>query len=347
MRSGPLWVLQSANIQFNTQINRHAWVGWLFVYLAELIFFAAYRLSSLGDLVKTSTTPDEDTTPIRIYGVLLGVVQDFIVTTFLVTVLSGFDAAINRSACCNDTAPNGLLDCFTRGIPFPSRAKLILKRLLRFAVIYAACLLSVAIFTVDMVSVRVYRRRFEFGWSSSGEGLVVTNAEERRTHTHTLVAVLVAQGVIASVTTVWLDLARWIPFRFAARLTFARRPSQGLPTEITSRPSVNYLVMDADEFFDSGENENLSEFFDSENRPIRGTQPPPPAILSDDRRDLPTPRWKFAVLALGLGAMVFIIFPLFVLLITSYCPPAVASIALNANLNEPIRVMTTLSFLPS
>ncbi|KAF1781658.1 hypothetical protein GQ600_21562 [Phytophthora cactorum] len=173
MRSGPLWALRSANVTINAHISRYAWVGWLFIYLVELIFFSTYRLSNLSDLVKTSKTPNDDTTPTRIYGVLLGIVQDFVVISFLIVVLSVFDAAINHS-CCNDTAPNGCTDCFTPGIPF------------------------------------------------------------------------------------WL-----------------------------------------------------------------------------------------VVFGLGLAAISFVMTPLLVLLITSYCPPAVASIALNSNLNEPIRTITTLSFVPN
>ncbi|KAF1794695.1 hypothetical protein GQ600_11226 [Phytophthora cactorum] len=103
-------------LTINAHISRHAWVGWLFIYLVELIFFSTYRLSNLSDLVKTSKTPNDDTTPTRIYGVLLGIVQDFVVISFLIVVLSVFDAAINHS-CCNDTAPNGCTDCFTPGIP--------------------------------------------------------------------------------------------------------------------------------------------------------------------------------------------------------------------------------------
>ncbi|EGZ07545.1 hypothetical protein PHYSODRAFT_529020 [Phytophthora sojae] len=324
MRSGLLRALQSANITINTQINRHAWVSWIFVYLAELIFFTAYRLSNLSDLVKSSASPDEDATAVRVYGVLLGIVQDFVVISVLVVVLSGFDATINRSSCCNDTAPNGCLDCFTHGIPFLSRMKLVFKRLLRFCVVYVACLLSVALFSLDVVTVRSYRRRYEFGWDSRDEEI----------------------GVIAAVILVWFDLTRWTPLNSAEK--WRSRRNQGLPTAINSRESVNYLVMDPDEFFDSDDNENLSAFFDSNNRPIHGTQPPQPrAILSDDRRDLPTPKWKFTFVGLGLALTIFIAVPLLVLLITSYCPPTVASIALNSNLNEPIRAITTLSFARS
>ncbi|KAE9045226.1 hypothetical protein PR001_g5051 [Phytophthora rubi] len=208
MRSGLLWALQSANITVNTQINRHAWVGWVFVYLTELVFFTAYRLSSLSDLVESSPSPDQDSTANRVYGALLGIVQDFVVVSFLVVVLSGFDATINRLSCCNDTAPNGCLDCFTRGIPFLSRMKLVLKRLLRFSVIYVACLLTVALFSLDVVTVRTYHRRYEFGWDSSGEELVVSRSEENRIATHVLAVVLVAQAAIAAVTMVWFDLTR-------------------------------------------------------------------------------------------------------------------------------------------
>ncbi|KAJ8569351.1 hypothetical protein ON010_g5904 [Phytophthora cinnamomi] len=343
MRSGLLWALQSANITINTQISRHAWVSWVFVYLAELIFFTAYRLSDLEDLVETSMAPDEDSTAARVFGILLGVVQDLVVISVLIVLLSGFDASINRTSCCNDTAPNGCLDCFTRGIPFLSRIKLLLKRLLRFSVIYVVCLLSVALFSLDVVTVRAYRRRYEFGWDSSSKDLVVSSDEEKRIVTHVLVLVLVTQGIIAVVTMVWFDLARWTPLSFAEK--WKSRHDLDLPTVTNSRPSANYIVMDPDDFFDSSDNENLSSFFDSNNRPIRGTQPPQPrAILSDDRRDLPTPKWKFAVFGLGLALVMFIAVPLLVLLITSYCPATVANIALNSNLNEPIRVITTRSF---
>ncbi|KAL3669242.1 hypothetical protein V7S43_005625 [Phytophthora oleae] len=341
MRSRILQTLESTNIQLNTSISRHAWVGWLFIYLSELLFFSAYRLSNLSLLVKTSTTPDEDTTPNRIYGVLLGIVQDFVVTSFLVLVLSNFDAVINCLVCCNDTAPNGCMDCFTRGIPFRSRMKLVLKRILRLSVIYAACVLSVALFAMDIVTVRSYHRRYEFGWGFNREERVVSSTQERRTITHVLIVVLITQGIIAIVTMVWFDLTRWTPLRFATRW------SQELPTLNTQLP-VNYLVMDSDDFFDADDSENLSSFFDSTHQPIRGTQQPQPtAILSDDRRDLPPPRWKFAVLGIGLAVVVFTGLPLLLLLITSSCPPSMASIALNSNLNEPIRAITTLSFIPT
>ncbi|EEY54316.1 uncharacterized protein PITG_07931 [Phytophthora infestans T30-4] len=162
MRSGPLWALRSTSVAVNAHINRHAWVGWLFIYLTEFSFFSTFRLSNLSALVKTSTTPDDDTTPIRIYGVLLGIVQDFVVISFEVVVLSLFDAAINHS-CWNDTAPNGCMDCFTRGIPFWSRTKLVCKRLWRFAVIYSVCVLSLATFAMDVVTVRSYHHRYELG----------------------------------------------------------------------------------------------------------------------------------------------------------------------------------------
>ncbi|KAE9217217.1 hypothetical protein PF005_g8747 [Phytophthora fragariae] len=347
MRSGLLWALQSANITVNTQINRHAWVGWVFVYLTELVFFTAYRLSSLSDLVESSPSPDQDSTANRVYGALLGIVQDFVVVSFLVVVLSGFDATINRLSCCNDTAPNGCLDCFTRGIPFLSRMKLVLKRLLRFSVIYVACLLTVALFSLDVVTVRTYHRRYEFGWDSSGEELVVSRSEENRIATHVLAVVLVAQAAIAAVTMVWFDLTRWTPLSFAEK--WKGRHNQGLPTVLTtSRPSVNYMVMDPDEFFDSDDNESRGAFFDSHNRPIHGRQPPQPrAILSDDTLDFPTPKWKFTAFGLGLALAIFIAVPLLVLLITSYCRAIVTGIALNSNLNEPIRVITTLSFVRS
>ncbi|GMF24974.1 unnamed protein product [Phytophthora lilii] len=288
--------------------------------------------------------PREDSASGRAYGVLLGIVQDFVVISLLVLVLWSFDAVINGSSCCNDTAPNGCLDCFTRGIPFLSRAKLVFKRLLRFSFIYSACLLSVTLFAMDVVTVRAYRRRYEFGWDSGSEELIVAHAVEKMTIKHVLVGVLISQGCIALATTVWFDMTRWTPLKFAS--IWQSRRTLEIPTVITSRPSVNYLVMNPDEFFDSSDNENLSEFFDSNNRPIRGTQPPQPrAILSDDTRDLPISRWKFCILGLFLGGTVFIVIPLLLLLITSYCSPVVASIALNSNVNEPLRAITTLSFV--
>ncbi|KAK1937814.1 hypothetical protein P3T76_009551 [Phytophthora citrophthora] len=341
MRSRILQTLESTNIQLNTSISRHAWVGWLFIYLSELLFFSVYRLTSLSLLVKVSATPEDGTTVNRIFGVLLGIVQDFVVISFLVLVLCGFDAVINRLVCCNDTAPNGCMDCFTRGIPFRSRIKLVLKRIVRLSVIYAACVLSVALFAVDLVVIQSYHRRYEFGWSFNKEQLVVSSAQERITTIHVLIIVLVSQGLIAIVTMVWFDLTRWTPLQFATRW------SEELPT-LNSQPPVNYLVMDSDDFFDADDSENLSSFFDSTHQPIRGTQQPQPtAILSDDRRDLPPPRWKFVVFGIGLAAVVFIGITLLVLLITSSCPPSVASIALNSNLNEPTRVITTLSFVPT
>ncbi|KAG2796964.1 hypothetical protein PC116_g26111 [Phytophthora cactorum] len=286
MRSGPLWALRSANMTINAHISRHAWVGWLFIYLVELIFFSTYRLSNLSDLVKTSKTPNDDTTPTRIYGVLLGIVQDFVVISFLIVVLSVFDAAINHS-CCNDTAPNGCTDCFTPGIPFWSRTQLVFKRVLRLSVIYAVCLLSVSVFALDVVTIRSYHRRYELNWSSDSEEFVVTKKQETRTATNVLVVVLATQGVVAIVTTVWFDLARWTPLGFAAQWKGMKSRDQGQPTVNISRRPVNYLVMDSDDFFDSDENEDLSSFFDSNNRMIRGTQrPQSPAILSEDRRHL-------------------------------------------------------------
>ncbi|KAF1780186.1 hypothetical protein GQ600_12154 [Phytophthora cactorum] len=139
MRSGPLWALRSANVTINAHISRHAWVGWLFIYLVELIFFSTYRLSNLSDLVKTSKTPNDDTTPTRIYGVLLGIVQDFVVISFLIVVLSVFDAAINHS-CCNDTAPNGCTDCFTPGIPSGRELTRVQARLAAFG--YLRCVFT-------------------------------------------------------------------------------------------------------------------------------------------------------------------------------------------------------------
>ncbi|ETK93377.1 hypothetical protein F441_03568 [Phytophthora nicotianae CJ01A1] len=344
MRSGPLWALRSANMTINAQINRHAWAGWLFVYIAELIFFSTYRLSNLSALVKASTTPDNDTTPIRIYGVLLGIVQDFVVISFLILVLSFFDAAINHS-CCNDTAPHGCTDCFTRGIPFWSRTKLVFKRLLRFSVVYSACLLSVSIFAMDVVTVRRYHRQYEFSWNLKDEELIGTKEQEARTAINVLVEVLVTQGIIAVVTAGWFDLARWTPLGFATRWNDMNSRGPGHPT-VNTRPPVTYLAMDSNDFFDS--DEDLNSFFDSSNHPIRGTQrPQSPAILSEDRRDLPPSNCKVVVFGFGLAVVSFIITPLLVLLITSYCPPAVASIALNSNLNEPIRSITTLSFVPS
>ncbi|RLN70682.1 hypothetical protein BBJ28_00020194 [Nothophytophthora sp. Chile5] len=347
MRSGPLLALQSVNIQINTLINRHAWVSWLFLYLAELLFFSAFRLSYLALLVETSTTPDEDSTAARIFGALLGILEDFVVISFLVALLWGFDAAINRSTCCNDTAPNGCLDCFTQGVPFLSRTKLIFKRLLRLAIFLALFLLSVVVFVTDNVVVRTHHHRYKLGSHPDSDFFRLPSDEESRTIDHVLAIVLVVQGVLAVVTTIWLDLTRWTPLRFAKRWKSMDRRTHELPTVLGSRPSVNYLVMSPNEFFDSDDNENLSEFFDSENRPIRGTQPPQPrAILSDDHRDLPTPTWQIAVFGFGLAVAIFLAIPLLVLLITSYCSPAVASIALNANLNEPIRITTSLSLVP-
>ncbi|GMF21232.1 unnamed protein product [Phytophthora fragariaefolia] len=344
MRSGLLWTLQSANITINKQLNRHAWVGWVFIYFAELIFFTAYRLNNLSDLVTTSSQSNEDSTAVRVCGALLGLLEDFVVISFLLVVLSGFDAIINRSACCNDTAPNGCLDCFTRGVPVRSRTKLILKRMVRFSIVYGGCMLSVALFALDVVTVRVYRRRYEFGWGSRSEDRVVLHGDENMIIAQVLVVTLLTQGIIAALTMTWFDLARWTPLKFAENWKSTR--SQRSLTSTNAQRSVNYLVMDPDDFFGSGENESLSEFFDSNDRPIRGTQRPEPrAILSYERRDLPTPKWKFRVFGLTLTLIVFIVIPLLVLLITNYCPVIVASIALNSNLNEPIRVITTISFI--
>ncbi|KAG2773830.1 hypothetical protein Pcac1_g15544 [Phytophthora cactorum] len=269
------------------------------------------------------------------------------IPTFLIVVLSVFDAAINHS-CCNDTAPNGCTDCFTPGIPFWSRTQLVFKRVLRLSVIYAVCLLSVSVFALDVVTIRSYHRRYELNWSSDSEEFVVTKKQETRTATNVLVVVLATQGVVAIVTTVWFDLARWTPLGFAAQWKGMKSRDQGQPTVNISRRPVNYLVMDSDDFFDSDENEDLSSFFDSNNRMIRGTQrPQSPAILSEDRRHLGPSNCRLVVFGLGLAAISFVMTPLLVLLITSYCPPAVASIALNSNLNEPIRTITTLSFVPN
>ncbi|KAF4028566.1 hypothetical protein GN244_ATG19756 [Phytophthora infestans] len=344
MRSGPLWALRSTSVAVNAHINRHAWVGWLFIYLTEFSFFSTFRLSNLSALVKTSTTPDDDTTPIRIYGVLLGIVQDFVVISFEVVVLSLFDAAINHS-CWNDTAPNGCMDCFTRGIPFWSRTKLVCKRLWRFAVIYSVCVLSLATFAMDVVTVRSYHHRYELGWSSDNEKNNVMKIQQTRTATNVLVAALVTQGIVAIVITVWFDLARWTPLGLATKRKGINSRGPGSPT-VGLRPPVTYLAMDSNDFIDS--DENLCSFFDSDIRMIRGTQrPQSPAILSEDRRHLPPSNIKSVVFGLGLAIITFILTPLLVLLITSYCPPAVASIALNSSLNEPIRLVTAISFVPS
>lgn len=346
--------LAAANIALNSALHRWPWVSHATVYAFAMLLFSTYRVANVSAIAAALPKGDgaDDSTGLRVGGVLFGLIQDVVVSSYLAIALYALDAALNRLSCCNDTAPNGCLDCFTHGLYFISRFKLLFKRLVRFAFAFAVYGAMVAAVAVDAVLVRSRHCRFSFDWlgdylsdDQDRYPLVMERGEEKRlawTAAHVSIALAV---VFAVVNTVWVDLTRWCPFaqidwRFVCRPCQRKRRQQ--TAESFNQPSINYIVIEHGEFFDSDDNQ------------LRGTLSLMGQMAQADYASVDLgPRkeeesaWEVTVASAVICVLVLIVLPILLTVVARHLPSLLAQIALNVNVNEPVHGISGYNLYPS
>lgn len=344
--------LSGTNFALNTALHRWPWLGYAAVYASGMVAFSTYRIANLSAIV-AALPGDEDSAGIQVGGVLFGLLQDAVVSSYLSLALYVLDATFNRLSSCNDTAPNGCLDCFTRGLYFVSRLKLVLKRLTRFALAFAAYGAMVAAVATDAVLIRSRHCRFSFDWLGdylnddlSRYPLVIEVEEEQhlaRVAAHVTIALA---AIFAAVNAVWIDLTRWCPFA-QIDWRFVSRPCQRTrrqPTaESLNQPSINYIVIENGEFFDSDDNQ------------LRGTlsllgQTPQADFSSiemgQSKDEDEGATWELTVATAVICILVLIVLPILLALVARHLPPLSAHIALNVNVNEPVQGISGFNLYP-
>lgn len=326
--------LAAANNKLNAALLRRPWVAWAFVCGFVLAVFFGYRVAKVGSIAKTfATDPVDDTSGARAGGVLLGVLEDLVAVSYLALVLWAVDASLNHFSCCNDTPPDGCLDCFSHGLYSGSRLKLVFKRFLRFVVSFAVFGAMVAATAVDAVLVQTRHVRFSFNWLGNYiEGkdipaLVVAADEERRRFCGALAVALALAFVIALVTTIWVNLTLWNPIGHLVTTSHCCRKRHH-NADLAPPPSVNYIVIEEGEFFDSDDNQVQGTL-----SLIQHVTIPDPVMEDDDNE----PRWQRVVVAILLSMVVFVLLPILLVAIARQVPPVAGQVALNVSVNAVIQ----------
>jgi len=344
--------LSGTNFALNTALHRWPWVGYAAIYSSGMVPFSIYRIVNLSAII-AALPGDEDSTGLQLAGVLFGILQDAVVSSYLALVLFTLDATFNRLSSCNDTAPNGCLDCFTRGLYFVSRLKLVLKRLGRFVFAFAVFGAMVAAVASDAVLIRSRHCRFSFVWLSaylnSDLGrfpLVMTQEEEQRLAGIATRVTIALAVMFAAMNAVWIDLTRWCPFaqidwRFVSRP--CQRTRRQLTAESLNQPSINYIVIEHGEFFDSDDNQLRGTLS------LLGTMPQADFSSIDmgqSKDEDEGATWELTVATAVICVLVLIVLPILLTVVARHLPPLSAHIALNVNVNEPVHGISGFNLYP-
>lgn len=302
------------------------WLHWLVVYASVTTYFFVYRCVALAALLDTFGAKSEQTWGNRVLGVSVGALEDWVCTTPLVLLLWGFDCCTrpNGSAADNDTGGSdedrsGWLRSIKRGA-------IVGARFLVYLLSYLGVVLP---FGADMLLVRIRHMRFTFEFidayfsAKGAASLLNVSDEEVQVARETVIVTAIAALLFSIAGTLWIDLSRWNPNRLFSSSTDAIIEKQYEPVEIA--------VSSPEETLEEGSNQ------ESSSTTVRSKH----SVYRSARQDANHTKEKWI-----LRGILVLVVPMVALAVAHLSSPIVASIALNATLNEFFRVFFDLELYP-
>ncbi|ETP44678.1 hypothetical protein F442_08771 [Phytophthora nicotianae P10297] len=287
---------QSRELRRFSDLYTRPWFGWLFAYTFVLFCFSLSRSLALGALVEMYGSPQDYTMGFKTAALGLGLMEDFVCTTYFVCILWAFDVLKRRVIEQPNTKDGGVATGVAGNV-----ATLVVSSLLFVAVM--------APFVVDLMLVAFRNMRFTFDLVAALlrerhhlNAAPISTEEIQRGYEAATVLVIVA-GVFGFVrmSTSATDLSNWNPTHVVAEYLDPRtRSAVGGP---------KYVALSLE---DGTANE-----------------------ASESKADDPdTGRKKLIYHQLAVVLMGLVVFPVAVIALSSTCSPLVAYSGLNATLNE-------------
>ncbi|KAE9174795.1 hypothetical protein PF004_g26567 [Phytophthora fragariae] len=186
----------------------HRWLGWAFVYVTVLLFFFIYRCVGLSALIKMYDTDNDQTAAVKLGALGLGLLEDLICATYLVTVLWLIDFVLLRTL-------GTLSDSMTVQIFIKWKRQRVIRRAVTFSTSWLLFVATAGPFVADIMLVRLRSMRFTFEIVSDSDmvgSVDISSSGFNEAYLTGTVLVLVAT-LFASVRTwtSWADLMRWNP----------------------------------------------------------------------------------------------------------------------------------------
>lgn len=310
--------LASCNTSVLLTLQRKPWLHWAFVYLVGHLYYFSYRCLITSELLTTFGAKKDDTAAVKLGGIWLGILEDFILITYLVVLLWGCDSLI-------------------RLIPRPRRALLVLKHALKFFAYFVLFVVFATPFCADTVLVRTRQLRFTFDWVKTylNERSAVSNLQvaesEIRIAMHAVELTLAVAIMFSVTSTLWIDLSQWSPFHAIWKRN-ANKPAVYDDANTPSARCSNYIDMERGEDCHIDKSKSTEATNDD-------------AILAATSKARPS--WRSYVESTVVAGFFLVAMPIIVLAMAHGCSPVVANIALNTSLNEAFRLWIKTEYLPS
>ncbi|KAJ0408270.1 hypothetical protein P43SY_004428 [Pythium insidiosum] len=189
-------------------MNRRPARQWLLLYLLLGIYFLVSRFVSLSALVRTFAAPHEDRLDIKLAALCLAVVQDALVTTLLLILLSIVDFIVGprHERVDQDSA---------KRLPSAATIARILRIGVRFILHFGLVALALVPFATDQLMLRVRGMRFTFGFVTMtvrelkfAAGVSIAARDERLSR-ETVGGTVAFALIVAVINVWWLDFSRW------------------------------------------------------------------------------------------------------------------------------------------
>ncbi|KAJ0411859.1 hypothetical protein ATCC90586_003012 [Pythium insidiosum] len=181
---------------------------WLLLYLLLGIYFLVSRFVSLSALVRTFAAPHEDRLDIKLAALCLAVVQDALLTTLLLILLSIVDFIVGprHERVDQDSA---------KRLPSAATIARILRIGVRFILHFGLVALALVPFATDQLMLRVRGMRFTFGFVTMtvrelkfAAGVSIAARDERLSR-ETVGGTVAFALIVAVINVWWLDFSRW------------------------------------------------------------------------------------------------------------------------------------------
>lgn len=352
-------------------VRSRPWLDWAFVFVVGGLYFLSYRLRNLPVLVQVFGDPETSDVGMQVRGVLLGMLEDFCLLSYLVLLLWGYDLLAHQvkrwhSARAAEQILRAPMSESRRCSPIlVSRLETTAGRCLRFLVFLTLFAATTAFFCADYVLMRAREMRFTVDWitmyindDGAASTIEIPADEVRLAVTSTVVCCLVAI-TFALINMLCTDLSRWSPLKLIPtvlrarqhtttknrnaskhRVPSIREPSGATTPERTKRTPSYYVVMEPEGEIATG-SPGLLDIASMEADGYRDFASGPQAPVY-----LRATTWITVIWSLVLVGFFLVALPVIALELAEHCEPVVAQIALNTNLNEPFRALMDVEFLP-
>ncbi|KAE9341485.1 hypothetical protein PF008_g10605 [Phytophthora fragariae] len=290
------------------------WFGWLFAYTVVLLFFSVYRYETLDALIMMYGSSADCTLDVKAGVLALGFLEDCVCATYFVCALWVFD--IVKQAASEQCRHQG----GRQHAAFVKRKRMarLASKIATFLVSWFLFVLMMSPFVSDMLLVRLRELRFTveifilaYNNIQYIDAAPISSEEFHEGYVHGTIMVMVA-AFFATVRARarWADLARWNPTHLVVNFATSRAFASSDRSPIDSGKGSYDKLAKEDAPDCSGVSKSLNASFDDE------------------------PDVYLRVSQTGVVLTALIVFPMFVLGVSSSCSALVAYSALNAALDQ-------------